>query len=236
MNRISLYKNAFLLLLAVVLIVSCSHKKKHSGLGEGKIIYDVTYPNDAPSLILDLYPKELVFYFKDDKMLSELKSSYDLISTQMIIDNSHKNYTQMLKNMRERSYMSLSERETKSWMDKQYNLRLQETDESIVIAGKRCNKVLAFLPESDKPPLELYYTNDLSLSPDNWWNQFEGVDGFLLGYDIEAFGKRMRIRAREIINESVNDLKFEIPANYVEVTSAVMELKLGELMTEYASK
>jgi len=186
--------------------------------------------------MLDLFPKELTFYFKGDLMCSELKSSYDLISSNMIIDNDHKRFTQMLKNMRDRHYISLKEKETHVWTSMYPKLRFEETNENQEILGKQCKKVLAYLPDTNAAPLELYYTKEMDLSTDNWWNQYNGIDGFLLGYDIELFGKRMRVRAREVIHEAVNDLKFKVPSTYTEVNSAEMNGKMQEIVKEYIGK
>lgn len=226
----------FLFALILMVAASCSPNRSYSGENEGRIIYDVTYPYETPSLVLDLYPKELHFYFKEDMMCSELKSSYDLISSHMIIDNDRHRFIQMLKNMRERNYVSLKEKETRTWLNMHPDLRYVETNEFVVIVGKKCKKVLAYLPDESVPPLELYYTNDMDLSTNNWWNQFFMIDGFLLGYDLEAFGKRMRVRAREIIHEPVNELRFKVPENYIEVNAEQMQSKLQEIMEEFVQK
>lgn len=228
--------NLALSMLIFVAASSCSEKKTYSGDKEGKIVYDVTYPYEEPSLILDLYPKELNFYFKGDLMNSELKSSYDLISSGLIIDNKRKEYTQLFKNMRDRHVIKLDEDDTHEWLKQHPNLRLEPTNEVIEIIGRKCNKILAHLPDGKSAPLELYCTKELDLSMDNWWNQYEGVDGFLLGYDIEMYGKRMRVRAREISYEPVNDLKFRIPVNYEEVSPKVMNEKLIAMVTEYTGQ
>lgn len=212
---------------------SCNEKKTYSGEKEGRIVYDVTYPYEEPSLILDLYPKELNFYFKGDLMNSELKSSYDLISSGLIIDNKRKEYTQLLKNMRDRHAITLDEDETQQWIKQYPTLRMEPTNEVVEIIGRKCNKILAHFPDGKSAPLELYCTKELDLSVDNWWNQYDGVDGFLLGYDIEMYGKRMKVRAREISYEPVSDLKFRVPVNYEEIAPNVMSEKLLAMVTEF---
>lgn len=223
-------------MLLLFVASSCNEKKTYSGDKEGRIVYDVTYPCEEPSLMLDLYPKELNFYFKGDLMNSELKSSYDLISSGLIIDNKRKEYTQLFKNMRDRHVIKLDEEDTHDWIEQYPTLHFEPTKEEVEIVGKKCHKVLAHFNDGKSAPLELYCTKELDLPADNWWNQYDGVDGFLLGYDIEMYGKRMRVRAREIIYEPVNDLKFRIPVNYEEVSPKVMNEKLLAMVTEYTGK
>lgn len=217
----------------LTLFTSCDSSKTYSGTKEGKIIYDVTFPFEEPSLMLDLYPKEMTLYFKGDLMHTELKSSYDLLSTAMIVDNDSKHFTQMLKNMSSRHVVELDEDETKDWLKQYPSLRLEKTGENIELAGHTCEKILAHFPDGKTPPIELYCTSELDLSNDNWWNQFSAIHGFLLGYDVEMYGKRMRIRAREINYEEISDAKFRIPVNYEKVTAQAMSQHLTDVVNEF---
>lgn len=225
-----------LIILFNIAAISCSERKDYSGNKEGKIIYDVTYPLEVPSLILDLYPKEMSFYFKGDKMCSELRSSYDLLRSTMIINNQHKRYSQMVKSMRDKHVLNLGEKETRKWVQSPEDLRFITTKDTVEILGKKCSKVLAYTNVDNNPPLELYLTSDIDLSKENWWNQFSSLDGFLLGYDIDIFGKRLRMRAREIIFEQVNDMKFKVPEDYVEVNMAEMTEKMNGIVSEFVQK
>ncbi len=218
----------------VFLNYGCNQDKDYTGTKEGVLIYDITYPNEPPSLVLDLYPKELVFYFKGDKMSTELKSSYDLISTKLIIDNQKERLTQLLKNMRERHYVEVKKKQMPDWLSHLPKLTYQMTEETASFLGYECQKVLAYLPDSTIAPLELYITQAMDLPKDNWWNQFSGLEGFLMGYELEAFGKRMCVRAREIHYKAIEEMKFEIPPTFEESNLDDMHQKMAELMAEYA--
>ena len=67
----------------------------------------------------------------------------------------------------------------------------------------------------------------------NWWNQYSGIEGFLLGYDIQQYGKRMRMRAREVHFEQVEDKQFEVPANYKRVDMQEMNKQLVAVVEEF---
>ena len=138
-----------------------------------------------------------------------------------------------LKNMSKRYSVQMDSSEAEEWLKQYPKMRLEPTDETIVIAGYTCNKTIAHFPNDSIPSIELYHTKGLGLNTANWWNQFDGLDGFLLGYEIEQFGKRMRVRAREIKFEAIPDSKFQIPAEYVPLKPEEMYEQITSVVKEY---
>jgi hypothetical protein len=70
-----------------------------------------------------------------------------------------------------------------------------------VILGLPCYKTFAEFQIDSVPAVALYYTKAINVKNPNWINKYQQVDGFLLGYDIEQFGMRMRLLATDIIQE-----------------------------------
>ncbi len=101
------------------------------------------------------------------------------------------------------------------------------------IAGFLCEKTIAHFLNDSVPAIELYHTKAIKVDHSNWWNQFSEIDGFLLAYEVEQYGKRMRLQAREITYGPVADERFEIPADYLLITSDAMKEKIDGLMTDF---
>ena len=126
------------LLLMIVLVwfvASCSSLSKAGANIEGTIVYEISYPHETPSVMMDLYPKEMLVTFKDNKLHSSIKSEYDMLTTEFIIDNTKKEFAQLLKNMSKRSAMHMSETETMAWFDGQPQYTLEKTQETKLICG-----------------------------------------------------------------------------------------------------
>ncbi|MFN0033054.1 MAG: hypothetical protein ACKVOR_12915 [Flavobacteriales bacterium] len=222
-----------MVIITAVVVVRCSAGKSTGAGMQGVIVYDVTFPFEANSVMLDLYPKQMTMHFKDHMMRSSIHSSYDLLTTDFIIDNSKHSVVQMLKNMGDRVVMELQDEQVNDWM-KQYPLvRLEPTNETVTIAGYVCNKTMAYFQHDSLPPIELYHTKGLGIEPSNWWNQFNGVDGFLMGYDIQQYGKRMRLRAREVRFAEVSSDEFVCPANFKPVDQNEMNRQLVAVVEEF---
>jgi hypothetical protein len=219
--------------LSILIFSGCGIGEKFESKSEGVIIYDISFPFEEPSVLLDLYPKEMYFHFKGNKMHSEIRSSYDILNSDFIIDHDTRSLVQMLKNMSQRSYMSLDEQGVASWMSQFGQFRFEPTEEQMTIAGYICQKTLAHFNDSSLPPVTIYHTKGIGLLNDNWWNQFKGIDGFLFGYEIEQFGKRMRFMAREVRFEAVEDAKFQVPSNYKHISPDEMNAQLKNVVEEF---
>jgi Domain of unknown function (DUF4412) len=224
--------NVILCCLCTVVLFSCKSKTTSDGL-EGKIIYDVTFPYEQNKLMLELYPKEMVLQFKGSKMHSKIRSSYDVMTTDLILDEEEKNAIQMLKNMSKRFAVEMNEGQVKEWV-KQYPLvRIENTSATETIAGYVCTKSIAHFENDSLPVIELYHTKGIGLSHSNWWNQFSAVDGFLLGYDIEQYGKRMKLRARSVSFEPVSDAEFLVSKEYSKVKMDEMKSEIDAVMKSF---
>jgi GLPGLI family protein len=218
---------------ACLLISSCSNNPILNGKKEGVIYYDVTFPYEGNSLMLELFPKELVLEFKGKKMHSSIKSSYGVVATDFIIDHKEKSIVQMLKSFSERSVMSLKGDLVSKWLHQYPTVRIEYTNETDSIAGYLCKKAVAYFQNDSLPSVDLFYTKELDIEQSNWWNQFRGLEGFLMGYDIEQYGKRMRLRAREVSFQQVADDKFVVPSNYVTTDLEGMNMQLDKLVAEF---
>jgi hypothetical protein len=232
-NRVAKCVSFLLAIVLVGFISSCdSLSKVGSGL-EGTIIFDVSYPYEAPTVMMDLYPKEMTVVFEKHKIHASLKSSYDMLTTDFIVDHSKKEFVQLLKNMSTRSAMRMNESETAAWFDDIIQYRLEKTPETKQICGYTCSKTIAHPLDASKPSIDIYATTDVGIDDSNWWNPYRGIDGFMMAYEIEQYGICMRMQARQITFEDVEPTEFEIPENYTLVDSNLMKELLADVVETY---
>jgi len=86
------------------------------------------------------------------------------------------------------------------------------------------------------PSVELWHTSDINLNSPNWYNQYNKLEEVLLGYEMEQYGMRMKLRARTVIIESVADDVFSEPDGYNMVSVTEMDAQIRALMEEYLGK
>jgi hypothetical protein len=220
-------------MLVVWCVSSCGNTKNASNGLEGKIIYEISYPYEKSSVLMDLYPTEMTLLFDNSKIHSKIKSSYDILVTDIIVDSEQRIFVQLLKNMSKRIGMQLNEDETLAWYSKHPKYSFTKTEETITIAGYVCTKTIAKCISDSLPSMELYHTKGLGIEQSNWWTPYAEIDGFLMGYDIEQYGMCMRLRAKEVKFEVVDDSEFALPTNFEMVDAATMDQQMKAVVEEY---
>lgn len=227
------------LLLTIVFVwfvASCSSLSRAGNDIEGKIVYEISYPYEAQSIMMDLYPKEMTVAFKDNKLHSSIRSEYDMLTTDFIVDNSQKEFAQLLKNMSKRSAMKMNKEETTRWFDAMPGYRLEKTNETKIICGYKCYKTIAHPEDSSKPTIDIYATRSIGLDNSNWWNPYGELDGFMMAYDIEQYGICMRMKAKRVCFEKLEPNEFDIPEAYTMTDARTMQGLLTEVVETYVKK
>jgi hypothetical protein len=225
-----------LMIVFVWFVASCSSLSKAGADIEGRIVYEISYPYETPSVMMDLYPKEMTVTFKDNKLHSSIKSEYDMLTTDFIVDNTQKEFAQLLKNMSERSAMKMNKQETIQWFDNMPGYRLEKTSETKIICGYKCFKTIAHPSDTSKPTIDIYATRSIGLDNSNWWNPYRDLEGFMMAYDIEQYGICMRMKAKRVCFEKIEATEFDIPQTYTMTDAPTMQGLLTEVVETYVKK
>jgi hypothetical protein len=225
-----------LMIVFVWFVASCSSLSKAGADIEGKIVYEISYPYETPSVMMDLYPKEMTVTFKDNKLHSSIKSEYDMLTTDFIVDNTQKEFAQLLKNMSKRSAMKMNKEQTMHWFDEMPGYKLEKTAETKLICGYKCYKTIAHPEDPAKPTIDIYATRSIGLDNSNWWNPYNQLEGFMMAYDIEQYGICMRMKAKRVCFEKVEPTEFDIPQTYTMTDAPTMQGLLTEVVETYVKK
>lgn len=175
----------------------------------------------------------MTFEFSKGLVKASLSSSFGVVATEVVIDNEDKKYAQVLKTFGDQYIMKLDENTIHQWISKNIPDRIEATEDTLTIAGYLCKKSIAYYNNDSLPPIDLYHTKELHIDYSNWWNQYDEVDGFLLGYELEQYGKRMRLTAREITFQEIAPEVFNLPSDAAETDVQGMTEKIDKLMNEF---
>jgi hypothetical protein len=221
------------LISCFAIITSCGDNRFFSSESEGSIIYDVSFPYEQNSLMLELYPKEMLFEFNNDFLRGSLKSTWGVITTDLLINKDQKTYEQFFKSFGDKYSLALKSDNMKDLFSLTPEAKITPTDDTLTIAGYLCHKSLAVFPGDTLPPIELYFTKELDITRDNWWNKYYQIDGFLLGYEVEQYGKRMKLRAREITFQPIAPDRFVAPEGYTALNALDMDKQIKKVVEEF---
>ncbi len=227
--------NQPLLLVAFVFVfnfISCNNIP-YFGHQEGKIIFDVTFPYESSDIKLALFPSKMTCIFDGEHQHTRIESAYGIVRSEFIIDHEKKEFNHLVACFGSDYVMHLNEGEFNEWIKQFPSVQLEPTEETMMIAGYECKKTIAYFKSDSLPSVELYSTTKLDLDGKNWWNTYAGVEGTLLGYDIEQYGRRMQVRANEVVFQKTTPEDFQVPSSYTPISASEMKAKLDEIVKDY---
>ena len=222
-----------LIISMLILFFGCSPSEDTRVMNEGVIVYEVSFPFDQDNLYINIYPREMTFTFKDNKVRAKLASFAEVVCSEFIMDNSNKSFTQYFKVFDEKYKMELDDAGVQKILAELPTFNLQESNELDSLAGILCQKTFAHFIDRSIQPITLYHTGDIPIDAPNWYNQFSEINEVLLGYEVEQFGKRMELTAKQIRYEPVPDERFNAPNGYADLSFDEMHLKISNLVAEF---
>jgi hypothetical protein len=208
--RVSLVFVLFLLKCTTLLLAQST---------EGKVIYDVSYPeNTFDSISSKNLPHDCTYYFNDRMMRIDIGSEADM--TRVLLDN-EKEVLHVLTDANGNKmdlYFTRKEIE-KAGLGANGSMTL--TGDSRVIAGYDCKK--AVITRAGNKLITVWFTD--KIKPKNaYWNMvFRDIEGLLMEFTTEIKGITTYMTAREVILGNPGNDIFLIPAGYTPVTAG--ELK-----------
>lgn len=214
---------------AVLILVGCS-SPEHSAKNQGIITYDVSFPFNQNELLSYIYPEEMEVAFRDHEITGEIEAMGGIVANRFVVDNRGQIFDQFLKTNKGRFHMALDSVGMIEMLLASPQMKLMPTDRVDTLAGYACKLTIAEFKSDSVPPIELWHTAAIPVENPNWCNPYHGLDEFLLGYDVEYLGMRMRVRAREVDLTDVGDSRFELLNGYEEVDYAGMQDHVNELL------
>lgn len=222
-----------LVLLTTFSLHSCGESSEESR--EGVIVYDVTFPYVKNKVLLNVFPEEMTMTFKNDHVHSLLQSLGGIVSTEFIAHEQDRTFSQYLKAFQNRYAMNLNEKQVYQYIATLPSMRLEPTGEKDTVAGYLCDKTIAHFNIDSVPPVVLYHTKEIPIQKSNWYTQFKDIDGVLLGYEVEQYGMRMKLRAKSVDLQKVSDEVFTTVNEYTQVDPVRMEQVIDSLMVSFGA-
>lgn len=200
-----------IILVAAALFIgyagTCGETKK---LKEGKASFKITYDLDADKKQMESFlPTNVDIYFKGDKSSGE--SSGGMMAQRTISDNKTGDSYTLMELVGEKVALKTTRGEAVSKMSAQGTPEVKITKETKEIAGYKCTK--AIVSSKGGAPFDVWFTKELEGT--NGSNvRYEGIDGFMLEYEVKTDGMVMKFTCTSVSNEKVDDAKFVLPSEY----------------------
>ena len=216
----------FALLGAIVL--QCNIRKKNKA--EGTIVYDVTFPYLEDPILANVFPEEMKLTFQGENTHGYLKSLGGIVTSEFISDERNRTFVQLLKAFSDRYVMELNEEQVRDYLSIKPQMEFTSTGKTKEICGYTCYETIANFKTDSTPPVHLYHTKELDIPSPNWFNQYAKIEEVLLGYEIEQYGMRMKLTAREVDINGIDNSVFIVDPKYQTINARKMESVIDSMM------
>ena len=226
----------YFMFLLLLLCISCSDIKStffKDGISEGIIKYDLSFPylDEDQMQVANLLPDEMVYSFKKNENQSEISS----IGFKAVVhaNEQKKEVNQYIKVLSKKVMCNYDEFGVKELLKTYPDLHVIRTSETDTIAGVLCKKAIGVYSDISKPSMEIYYTEEFDVKAPNWCNQFAAIDGVLMGFEMEQFNLRMRMKAYEFVDTADQEIEFMEDDSYNPVDANGMNHELEEIFISF---
>lgn len=194
---------------------------KTLNLTEGKIVYQITFPEtEMEENMAAVLPTESVLYVKNDKSRLDQKSAMGF-NISVISDSKTKTQTMLMDMMGNKWVIKTTEADLQKEREGKPKPEIKLEKETREIAGYTCNKATLIFKdkEGNSESSTIYYCKDISTKTGNWSNpDFKDIQGVMMQYEEKRNGMNMRMTAKSVSAEKVDDNLFKVPADYKEVS------------------
>ncbi|MGM0613828.1 MAG: hypothetical protein ACQESM_09995 [Bacteroidota bacterium] len=223
-------RTTFILFVAIAFVFSsCSIFKGGSKSFEGKITYEITYPDaDLEPAQKAQMPKQSVTYVMGNYAKSVTnQGSAEIVQ---IIDGEAKTKTIMIAGGGMKKYHTLKEEQIKAQNSDVDLIGLEKTDETKEIAGYTTKKAVAKYENDygETETLTMYYTPEIGNKSINFDNPFmKEIDGMVLEYELKQGDMITKYTANSIEKTNLKETDFLVPDDYEKLTDEELEQLRG---------
>lgn len=224
--KLKIYINSLLIVFVGFLFSCGENKKTNKSLTEGEIDFTCTVIDESNPMA-GFAPGNATANFKDNNLQIEM-SVMGMLNTSFISKPSAKTLTQMVKFLDIKSACIQTEKELVA-DNLDYQLNLEETKETKVIAGYKCHKVNATMVNNPTEKFEVYYTPEIGGDSINCLGPYSKIKGMLLQYRLKKLGLELCFTANTVKKVEIKSEVFDIPSYYKIVTRSEMDAFFSDL-------
>jgi hypothetical protein len=229
---LNLKRSIFFSLVSFSLICfSCGgSRRSENAITEGVIEYKASVINENHPLA-SFAPSTATVKIKNDKWILEM-STMGIFNIYFSCNLENKTLAQMIKYMDiknacvENDSMLIEE-------NNKYKLTFKETNETKMIAGYKCKKVIATKVSDPSVTFDVYYTPDIGSENSNELTPYKELKGMPLDYRVLRLGLEMHFVATCVKSEEIKDSDFDVPSYYKILNRPEFDKEFNRLFADF---
>ncbi|MDB4061587.1 hypothetical protein N8371_09640 [Vicingaceae bacterium] len=233
MRKQELFKIKSYLTFPVLLALffsACDNISFQEGITEGKIEYDVSYPNiSEDNFMLDLLPKNMTTTFVDNSYRSDVVAGMGIFKTSIICNAEKEKLIHSIKMLQTKYASELSKEDFKKFNPAFNEVEVTFTDESKDIAGYNCKSADAKVLGDSVWTFKVFYTDEINIENVNAYTPFKPIKGVLMEYELLSNNVLMKFTATKVIQEDIDVSVLSLEEDYEMVEPNKLKMEIEKL-------
>ena len=197
---------------------SCKNRRGGNAINEGEIHYNLEYLGDVGNVPTEVLPKNLVVYFKQNKIKVEMLSIFGNAGIVNITNPEDKIYDTYLNFFTIKYSYEAVEGELFPGFDAMEGIEINKTSKTMAICGFQCKNAEVTLPSDRNKIMNIWYTDDINGKNINFSTPFNEIEGVMLDFFFYIGDAKIRFIAENIYLKTINDNIFARRNNYKKAT------------------
>jgi GLPGLI family protein len=197
---------------------------------EGKIVFEMSFPDFKDPQMASMLPKEAVAYFKNSQSRMEMNMMMGMKNA-TISDGLKKTSITLMDLMGQKYAVENSASNEAEQKKLSESTKVSITSDKKMIAGYMCTKALVEIPNPENAKelikMDMWFTKDLSINKNYMNGPIEKIDGSVLAFSLNQSGMMINLSAKEVLKQPVSDDLFLIPSGYKRMSSADLMKMMG---------
>lgn len=220
-----------LLVAQLLFLFSCKNISFSGTFSEGTIEYDMIYlQSEKENPIISLLPTTMTLKIKDNNSIQKIEGWMGVFQMAGIARRNENYKAAYLKIMGEKYVFETTMDGPAFGYDEYPKMRLEKSDSVKIIAGYKCKGYDVYLNDSSKAAFTIYYTDEIKLDNPNCNNPYHEVKGVLLEYQMKFQKIPVRLVAKKVIKEDIDDEEFVVPDGFQKVSKEKIQEVINNLM------
>ncbi len=209
-----------MLLIAIIpamTFTSCSSRGEKY-IDQGEIHYNIDYIGTIGSLPKEILPRNLIVYFKHDKILFEMISPFGNSGILNLTNPEKGIYDTYLSLFTLKYYYSAEPGEILPGLESMEGMEIKKTSKTSIICGYNCkNAEVTFAKDRDKI-YNIWYTDEINVKNSNASSPYHDIDGVLMSFFFLIGNAELRFDAETVYKKDIPDEVFDRREKFVRVS------------------
>jgi len=206
----------FAFLLATINYSCREHGGKH--LNQGEIHYSIDYIGNLGGVPKEALPRNLIVYFKKDKLLFEMVSPFGNSGILNLSNPEEGIFDTYFSLFTIKFYYAAEEGELFPGFEGMEGMELKKTSKTAQICGFNCMNAEVTFPADRNRAISVWYTDEIDVKNSNIATPFREIDGVLMDFFFYLGTTEVHFTAENVYSKDISDKTFARRSDFKRVS------------------